>query len=152
MPASQSRLADILLPTWCHGRPAALDIHVISLLQQLTLDEAASTPGHALQVGTQRKLAAHLSECRSGRLCTCQNADLVDFVPVVAETLGSLSDEAIHIVRAFRKAIARRANLLDFSTSTHHLFHRLAISPWLGNASLWLHRLPSLLPSVDGVI
>lgn len=83
---------------------------------------------------------------------TCQNADLVDFVPVVAETLGSLSDEAIHIVRAFGKAIAQRANLLDFSTSTHHLFHCLAISPWLGNACLWLHCLPSLLPSVDGVI
>ena len=61
VPDSQSRLADILLPTWSRGRPAALDVTVISPLQQQTLHAAASTPGHALQVGIQRKLTAHLS-------------------------------------------------------------------------------------------
>ena len=60
VPDSLSRPADILLPTWSHGRPAALDVHVISPLQQLTLHEAASTPGHALEVGVQRKLSAYL--------------------------------------------------------------------------------------------
>ena len=66
VPDSLSRPADILLPTWRHGRPAALDVHVISPLQQLTLHEAASTPGHALEVGVQRKLSAHLSVCGGG--------------------------------------------------------------------------------------
>ena len=33
---SQSRPADIPIPTWRHGRPAALDVHVISPLQNLT--------------------------------------------------------------------------------------------------------------------
>ena len=41
---SRSRPADILLPTWCRGRPAALDVHVISPLQDLTIREAAVTP------------------------------------------------------------------------------------------------------------
>ena len=60
-PNSHSRPADIFLPTWHHGRPAALDVHVISSLQQSIVHEAASIPGHALEVGVQRKLAAHLS-------------------------------------------------------------------------------------------
>ena len=77
VPDSQSRPADILLPTWSRGRPAALDVTVISPLQQQTLHAAASTPGHALQVGVQRKLTAHLSACRSAG---------VEFIPIVLET------------------------------------------------------------------
>ena len=77
--SSLSRLADIYLPTW--SRPAALDVHVISPLQQQTLGEAASTPGHALQVGVRRKLTSHLAECRSVG---------VEFIPIVAEALGGL--------------------------------------------------------------
>ena len=34
IPDSLSRPADVLLPTWSCGRPAALDVHVISPLQQ----------------------------------------------------------------------------------------------------------------------
>jgi len=52
---------------------------IISPLQELTIAEAAQTPGYALQVGVQRKLASNLSACRSSRL---------DFVPLVAEALG----------------------------------------------------------------
>ena len=59
--SSLSRPADILLPNWKGGHPAALDVHVISPLQQQTLNEASFTPGHALQV---RKLASSLSACR----------------------------------------------------------------------------------------
>ena len=64
VPDSATRPADVLLPNWHNGRPAALDIHVISPLQSLTLAEAAYTQGHALQVGTQRKLNSNLSNCR----------------------------------------------------------------------------------------
>ena len=48
---SQSRPADTLLPTWNQGCPAALDVHIISPLQDLTLAETAFTPSHALEVG-----------------------------------------------------------------------------------------------------
>ena len=48
IPGTSSRPADIYLPNWTRGKPAALDIHVISTLQQLTLKEAATTQGHAL--------------------------------------------------------------------------------------------------------
>ena len=55
IPNRQSRPADIFLPSWDLGRPAALDISVISTLQNLTVQGAASTPGHALQVCEMRK-------------------------------------------------------------------------------------------------
>ena len=54
-----SRPADILLATWSHGRPAALDVHIISPLQW-QISGAASTSGHALEVGTRQKLTSHL--------------------------------------------------------------------------------------------
>ena len=88
---SHSRPADILLPTWSRGCPAALDVHVISPLQQLTLHEAASTPGHALQVGVRRKLTSHLSACRSAGV----------------ETLGGLAEDTIFIIRFLGEAIAQ---------------------------------------------
>ena len=99
VPDSQSRLADILLPTWSRGRPAALDVTVISPLQQQTLHAAASTPGHALQVGVQRKLTAHLSACHSAG---------VKFIPIVLETLGGLAEDTITTTRCIGKAMAQR--------------------------------------------
>ena len=140
---SQSRPADILLPTWHRGRPAALDVHVISPLQDLTLLKAASTPGHALQVGVRRKLTSHLANCRAAG---------VEFIPIVAETLGGLAEDTVNTVLAIGKAIAQCTGPHVSSTSTSQLFHRLAIALWRGNACLWIHRHPSLPPSVDGVI
>ena len=51
VPCSQSCPADISLPIWERGRPAVLDVSVISTLQQLTLSGAASVQGHTLRVG-----------------------------------------------------------------------------------------------------
>ena len=62
--SSLSRPADILLPNWNCGRPAAVDTHVISPLQEQTLAETSFTPGHALQVGVQWKLDSNLAACR----------------------------------------------------------------------------------------
>ena len=140
---SLSRPADIFFPIWSRGRPAALDVHVISPLQQLTMGGAASTPGHALQVGIQRKLTSHLSACRSAG---------VDFIPIVAETLGGLAEDTILTIRSIGEAIAQRIGPQVSASCTKHLFQRFAIALWRGNASLWLHRQPTLPPSVDGLV
>ena len=76
---SSSRPADIFLPNWCRGHPAALDVMVISTLQSATPSGAANTQGFALQVGEQRKMAAHNEACQ---------AEGVSFIPPVAENLG----------------------------------------------------------------
>ena len=82
IPGSQSRPADIYLPNWERGQPAALDVTIISPLQSLTLHRAAS---YALTVGKQRKVAAHAAAC---------HAVGVSFVPLVFETLGGMSELA----------------------------------------------------------
>ena len=140
MPESSSRPADVFLPNWCSGRPAALDVHVISPLQQQIVSEASFTPGHALQVGVQRKLA---STCR---------ASGTNFIPLVAETLGGLAEDTICTIRAIGRAIADRAGTSDPSISVKQLFSRLAIALWRGNACLWLHRHPTVPSFLDGEV
>ena len=135
--------SDILLPNWSCGHPTALDVHVISPLQQQTIAEASHTPGHALQVGVHCKLASNLLACRSTG---------TNFIPLVAETLGGLAEDTIHTVRSINRAIADRAGSPDPAITSWHLFGRFAIALWRGNASLWLHRHPTLPPSLEGVV
>ena len=52
---SSSKLADILLPSWGHGHPAALDVYIICPIHQQTFAEVASNPGHAPDVGIYQK-------------------------------------------------------------------------------------------------
>ena len=79
IPDTQRHPADVFLPNWKRGRPAALDVCVISTMQQLTIQGAATVQGHALLVGEERKLAAHADACR---------AVGISFIPLVVETLG----------------------------------------------------------------
>ncbi len=138
---SDTRPADVLLPNWCNGRPAALDIHVISPLQQTTISQAAQTKGHALQVGIQRKLTSNLSSCRSAGI-TC--------IPMVAETLGGLADEFISTIRKIAQSVHARSGVDRDSDTEKHIFGRIGIALWRGNASMWLHRSPTLSPVIDG--
>jgi hypothetical protein len=132
VPDSSSRPADIFIPNWSRGRPAALDIHVISPMQQHVVERAAVTAGHALHIGVPRKLASHLSACRDVG---------VDFVPVVFETVGGAAGDSISIVRAIGRAIGQRSSSQDYSVATKQLFSRIAVmhlsiacptTPWTG--------------------
>ncbi|KAL5505646.1 hypothetical protein EMCRGX_G007111 [Ephydatia muelleri] len=71
---------DILLPHWCMGKPAALDLSVTSPLNPLTLLEAGVTAGAAAKATEERKLKANTGKCADlGWVC----------VPVVAESYGA---------------------------------------------------------------
>ena len=113
----------------------------VKCAQQNTIQEAAFTPGHALQVGIQRKLSAHLPSCRAAG---------VEFIPIVAETLGGLAQDTVYVVRTLGEALAQQGGYQDPTTTTSHLFNRLSIALWRGNACLWLHRQPPPPPTVDG--
>ena len=115
---------------------------IVSLWQQVpdfaleaVLSGAASTLGHALNVGTRRKLTSHISDCRAAG---------VEFFPLVAETLGGLAKNTIHIISSIGKIFGQCSNPSDPATSISHLFVRLSISLWRGNACCWLHWFPSL--------
>lgn len=142
IPDSRSRPADVFLPNWSRGRPAALDVTVISSLQQLTLVGASTTPGHALRIGEDRKMAAHADSCHEVG---------VVFTPLVVEALGGWSEQACHTISAIGRLQGQRLGISP-TESTQHLFQRLAISLWRGNACLWIHRQHVPCARSDGVI
>ena len=141
VPASSSRPADIYIPNWQAGRPAALDVSVISTLQPLTISGSLSQ-GHALQVGEDRKVAAHQEDCL---------AVGVDCIPLIAETLGGWSHCACELIRRISSLMANRVGSSPSDTTTH-LFQRLSICLWRGNAAMWANRQPTIAPFVDGII
>ena len=124
------------------GQPAAIDVTVISTLQQLTLAGAASTPGHALTVAEERKMAANSESC---------HALGINFIPLAVESLGGWSSKAIDTISSIGKLQGQRLGISP-SETTHHLFQHLAIALWKGNATLWIRRQPTRPSSVDGII
>ena len=111
-------------------------------MQHLTQAGAAITPGYALRVGEERKMVTHAEAVRSVG---------IDFVPIVAETLGGWSEEAIHTIKSIGRLQGLRLGIPP-PDSTRHLFQRLAISLWKGNATLWIQCQPTRPAKVDGVI
>ena len=99
IPNRQSRPADIFLPNWDRGRSAALDVSVISTLQNLTVSGAASTSGYALQVGEAKKKATLEAHC---------NTAGISFVPFLFESLGGISDLASKTIRRIGRHLGQR--------------------------------------------
>ena len=111
-------------------------------MQPLTLAGAAAEPGFALKVAEGRKLGSHNAACR---------AIGVSFIPIVAETLGGWSaDSVVHIARIGR-LVGQRLGTPP-AIAIKHLFQRLSILLWKGNAALWARRLPLHSAWVDGSI
>lgn len=141
IPGSNNRPADIYIPTWSRGSPAALDVTVISPLQQLTVDRAAITQGHALQVAHNRKVATHDAPCREAG---------VQFIPLPVETLGGWSKGAAATLRDIGHRQGLRLGIPP-SDSIHHLFQRLSVRLWRGNAAMWIHRSIPPPSEIDGI-
>ena len=122
VPGSASRPADVFVPTWERGQPAAPDVTVVSTLQNQTVAEAASVSGYVLSVAKERKVAAHSEACQSAG---------VSFVPMVVETLGGWDEEAVRTITAIGRSQGQRLGIPP-SDSTRHLFQRLTVSLWRG--------------------
>ena len=54
---SGGKPADVFIPHWAGGRDAALDVTVTHPLQDRTRAGAATTPGYALNIAYDRKVA-----------------------------------------------------------------------------------------------
>ena len=61
--ARRTRPADVLVPNWVLGKPAAFDITVTSPLTPITLHEASVTSGSTAQVAENRKHASNDTKC-----------------------------------------------------------------------------------------
>ena len=84
------RPADIFFPHWDQGQPFTLDVTVISPLQLLTINQAASLAGRALSVCEIAEVRAHFLGCRSTG---------IRFIPLVVETLSCWSARAIQVIQ-----------------------------------------------------
>ena len=142
IPGSQHRPADVYLPCWKGGRPAALDITVISTMQQSTMQSAADNQGHALLVAENRKLTTHAPACQAAG---------ISFIPLAIESLGGLSDATNKTISSIGRLIGQRFGVPPHGSS-RHLFQRLAVSLWRGNATAWIHRCRPPAPFIDGVV
>ena len=142
VPGSSSRPADIYLPIWERGQPAAMDVTVISPLQQLTLSGASSIAGHALQVAEVRKRAAHAEACCSAG---------ISFIPLAMETIGGLSHELINTIKCISRMQANRLGTSP-SDAFRQLVQRLSIALRRCNAWSWINRQPIVPAYVDGRI
>ena len=110
IPGSSSRPADVYFPCWKRGQPAALDVSVISTLQQLTVNGASINQGHALSVGEERKLAAHAAPCRSVG---------VTFIPLIVESLGGWSPRAVDVIKNIGRLQGQRLGTPPADSTTH---------------------------------
>ena len=90
-----------------------------------------------VKVGEQRKVAAK----KAG----------INFIPIVVETLGGWSSEAIQTITDIGRLQGQRLGITP-GESIRHLFQRLAISLWRGNATLWINRKSTSPPRVDGFV
>lgn len=139
---SNSRPADVFLPSWTRGGPTAVDVTVVSPLQKALVKGAAEEAGKSLQVAFGRKLRTHDAACRKEGL---------SFLPLVVETLGGWEDSALTFVRRLAAAQASRVGS-DPGQATLHLLQRLGMCLWRGNSAMWLRRAPSLPAVVDRLL
>uniref|UniRef100_A0A1X7U3M7 Uncharacterized protein n=1 Tax=Amphimedon queenslandica TaxID=400682 RepID=A0A1X7U3M7_AMPQE len=142
VPGSSVHPADVFLPQWKGGRPVALDITVISPLQEQRVATAAVVQGSSLGVAEARKLSLHAANCHQAG---------ITFIPMAVEALGGWSSSASEVIGHISRLLALRLGH-PLSETCHHLFQRLSVALWRGNASMWATRHPSLPASVDGLI
>ena len=126
----RTRPADILIPHWDLGKPAALDLTVTSTLNSSTLLEAGVTSGSAALAAEVRKHNANDAKC-SELGWTC--------IPIAVETSGCWGAEAMQTLSRLASRLATRGNCSK-SHATCLLYGRLSLTLMRANARALLSR------------
>ena len=74
-----------------------------------------------------------------------------NFIPMIVESFSGWSPRAVDVIKCIGRLQGQRLGIPP-ADSTTHLFQRLAICLWRGNASLWVRRTPIRPSEADGVI
>ena len=141
LPGTERRPADVFIASYEGGRDAALDVTVISSLQDKTVAGAAVTPGHALTVAYDRKVADAAELCRQQGIV---------FVPLPFEALGGMHEVTVAQVEKLAGALARHTGQRE-EEARAHLFSRLGVVLQRGNGAILANRIPHFPDSqIDG--
>jgi hypothetical protein len=122
LPGSNSRPADIFVPTWKSGRPTAFNVTVISPLHGDIFSKTAETPGFALGLRKDAKLCQYVDGCHASGL---------DCIPLVVESLGGWDKEAVSHLKHLAICTARQIGA-EQSKTVSHFFQRLSVLLQLG--------------------
>ena len=126
------RPADVYLPAWANGFPAALDFAVVSAQRQDILAEATLRAGAAATAYEAYK-RSHLN---TGAECAQQGVTLI---PMVAESSGGWGPEGLKTLRQLAKTVAGRTRG-DADSSMGQLLRSLSVIIRSANARAVLRR------------
>ncbi len=99
---SERRPADVYLPCWTGGLPAALDFAVTAPQRQGIVSEAAREPLAAATAYSAHKRSFQ----NTASVCEDQG---IRFLPMVCETSGAWAPEALDVLDLLAKTIANRS-------------------------------------------
>ena len=143
LPGTDRRPADVLVPNWVGGKDAAMDVTIVTPLQQATMPGAATTAGHALNHAYDRKVNGAEEECRRQGIA---------FLPMVAETFGGWHPGAEREVKKLGAALARHTGQEE-GEAISHLWSRMGILLQRGNAAILGNRVPAQPGAyIDGIL
>ena len=132
LPGSQAKPADVFIPGWANGRDAALDVTVVSSLQQELVRRAAAEVGSAAARRHADKMSKYFQVCdREG----------IQFFPVVVEALGGWHEDAAALITRLARQLASHTGK-EADEQIKHLFQRMGILLMRGNSALILNRTP----------
>ena len=107
--------ADVLVPNWDLGKPAAFDLTVTSPLNPITLNEACVTARSSAQISEQKKHASNDAKCSElGWAC----------IPLAVDTYGCWRSEVRVQLPRLASHLAARLNITK-SQATFMLYSRL---------------------------
>ena len=112
------RPADVYLPSWKHGRPAALDLAITSPQRRDIIVASSATQGATAAAYEQFK-RAHLDTEQD---CISQG---ISFIPMVAETCGGWGTSAMCTLKALAKLATQKfdANATDMDANPRLRVH-----------------------------
>ena len=126
------RPADVFLPTWSDGLPAALDFAITAPQRQGVVSESAAGALHAAKAYSDHKRSYQ----NTAQLCEAQG---IVFRPMVCETSGAWAPEATALLKQLATAAAGRLGQ-PTGTLYRELLQRTSVAVRLANARAHLKR------------
>jgi len=129
---AQRRPADVYLPTWTHGLPAALDFAITAPQRQGIVGRAAA---NALTAANEYCDTKRVHENTQAQ---CDAAGIT-FLPMVAETSGAWAPESLAVWKQLATATAVRQGR-DAAAVLREMLQSLSVSIRRANARAYLRR------------